>query len=333
MMVAAMRRLVVGSSAMLLVATAAFIVGCGDTRYRNYNNPSAGQSEFDRDRYACERENTVLIPRRTAIGSYTDSSFDSRAVNSCMAARGWRPVSKDDPQLQQQQLQPQNDTEAVALFRKAAEQGNADAQNTLGWMYREGRGVPQSDTEAVAWFRKAAEQGNALGQNNLGLMYMERRGVPQNDTEAVAWFRKAAEQGNGFGQSNLGLMYRAGRGVPQSDTEAVALFRKSADQGFAGGLAMLGVAYADGRGVSKDEAKALTLLQKACDMKDQQGCQFYQRLQARMSSYEKQQQQLQQQQVQPTRTTPDRDPCDTYAKTPVDPYAQAYANCKELFGR
>src|SRR5215469_2294766 len=298
MMVAAMRRLVVGSSAMLLVATAAFIVGCGDTRYRNYNNPSAGQSEFDRDRYACERENTVLIPRRTAIGSYTDSSFDSRAVNSCMAARGWRPVSKDDPQLQQQQ-----------------------------------QGLPQSDTEAVAWFRKAAEQGNALGQNNLGLMYMERRGVPQNDTEAVAWFRKAAEQGNGFGQSNLGLMYRAGRGVPQSDTEAVALFRKSADQGFAGGLAMLGVAYADGRGVSKDEAKALTLLQKACDMKDQQGCQFYQRLQARMSSYEKQQQQLQQQQVQPTRTTPDRDPCDTYAKTPVDPYAQAYANCKELFGR
>src|SRR5215831_810388 len=131
-----MTRLVVVTGAMLLVAAAtAFVaVGCGETRYRNFNNPSAGQSEYDRDRYACERENTVLIPYRTAIGSYTDSSYDSRAVNSCMAARGWRPVSKDDPparvqqvqpqlQQQQQQVQPQNDTEAVAWYRKAAEQG------------------------------------------------------------------------------------------------------------------------------------------------------------------------------------------------------------------
>ena len=33
----------------------------------------------------------------------------------------------------------------------------------LGSMYESGRGVPKDDTEAVAWYRKAADQGNRHG--------------------------------------------------------------------------------------------------------------------------------------------------------------------------
>jgi uncharacterized protein len=33
------------------------------------------------------------------------------------------------------------------------------------------QGVPEDDAEAVKWFRKAAEQGYADAQYNLGLMY------------------------------------------------------------------------------------------------------------------------------------------------------------------
>ena len=54
---------------------------------------------------------------------------------------------------------------------KLAEQGNAGAQNDLGVMYAEGRGVPQDDAKAIKWFRKAAEQGHADAQLNLGEMY------------------------------------------------------------------------------------------------------------------------------------------------------------------
>ena len=32
-------------------------------------------------------------------------------------------------------------------------------------MYQNGRGVPQNDTEAVAWYRKAAEKGKANAQS------------------------------------------------------------------------------------------------------------------------------------------------------------------------
>ncbi len=38
-----------------------------------------------------------------------------------------------------------------------AEQGNADAQFSLGGMYAGGEGVPEDDAAAVKWYRRAAE--------------------------------------------------------------------------------------------------------------------------------------------------------------------------------
>ena len=55
-------------------------------------------------------------------------------------------------------------------FLGPAEQGNVLAQLGLGVIYDEGRGVRQDDAEAARWFRRAAEQGQAHAQNNLGLM-------------------------------------------------------------------------------------------------------------------------------------------------------------------
>ena len=66
---------------------------------------------------------------------------------------------------------------AMRLFRPLAEQGNADAQANLGFMYQNGQGVPQDDKRAIAWYRKAADQGNDYGQTTLGFMYESGRGV------------------------------------------------------------------------------------------------------------------------------------------------------------
>ena len=43
----------------------------------------------------------------------------------------------------------------VNWYRKAAEQGNADAMKALAECYYEGKGVEQSYTEAAAWRAKA----------------------------------------------------------------------------------------------------------------------------------------------------------------------------------
>ena len=68
---------------------------------------------------------------------------------------------------------PSSEDGGSRLFQeqfKAAEQGQAEAQYTLGFMYAKGEGVPQDYAEAMKWFRKAAEQGHAEAQHNLGVM-------------------------------------------------------------------------------------------------------------------------------------------------------------------
>ncbi len=83
---------------------------------------------------------------------------------------------------------------AAWLLRPLAEQGNAQAQIKLGWMYEKGQGVPQNDQEAVKWYRKAAQQGNAEAQSSLGAMYFEGKGVPQDNVRAYIWFDLAVQQ-------------------------------------------------------------------------------------------------------------------------------------------
>jgi len=134
------------------------------------------------------------------------------------------------------------DEKLAATFREtsaAAERGEASAQNSLGEMYKRGRGVARDDAQAVTWFRKAADQGLAGGQYNLGVMYAGGRGVARDDAQAVSWFRKAADQGDVDAQTNLGTMYLTGRGVAQDDAEAATWYRKAADQGDAAALMAL----------------------------------------------------------------------------------------------
>jgi TPR repeat protein len=85
---------------------------------------------------------------------------------------------------------------AVSWYRKAAEQGIADAQVNLGNMYASGQGVPQDYAAAVSWYRKAAEQGYAGAQYNLGQMYRKGQGVPQDYVTAHMWFNLAAAAGD-----------------------------------------------------------------------------------------------------------------------------------------
>ena len=69
--------------------------------------------------------------------------------------------------------------------------GDAAAQSNLGAMYDQGGGVPPDAAEAVAWYRRAAEQGDARAQYNLGGMYREGRGVPP-DAAGGPWRAIAA---------------------------------------------------------------------------------------------------------------------------------------------
>ena len=75
--------------------------------------------------------------------------------------------------------------------------------------------LPQIYKTALLQLRPSAEQGEAWAQQNLGFMYQNGWSVPQDYIQAVEWFRKAAEQGFADAHYNLGNMYANGWGVRQ----------------------------------------------------------------------------------------------------------------------
>ena len=73
----------------------------------------------------------------------------------------------------------------------------------MGVNYGKGYGVEQSYKKAIYWWQKAAEQGNANAQNNLGVAYHNGNGVEQDKNKAIYWFRKACENFNDDACENL----------------------------------------------------------------------------------------------------------------------------------
>lgn len=154
---------------------------------------------------------------------------------------------------------------AQRLYRIAAEQGDARAQNVLGYLYDSGRGVPQDYTEAVKWYRLAADQGFPKAFGNLAAAYGNGTGVAKDEGEALKWARLGAEQGDAASQNVLGVLYASGQGVPKNDREAVKWYRLAADQGFASAQVNMGGMLVYGRGVPHNYAEAMKWYRRAAE--------------------------------------------------------------------
>jgi TPR repeat protein len=116
-------------------------------------------------------------------------------------------------------------------LRKSAKAGDASAQNRLGLLYCEGKGVPQNYRQGKQWFEEAAKHGHSGAQVNLGTLYLHGDGAPQSSQMALFWFRRAAEQKDALAFAKLGLMYAQGRGVLQDFIQAYMWYNLSAAQG------------------------------------------------------------------------------------------------------
>jgi uncharacterized protein len=156
-------------------------------------------------------------------------------------ANGWGGAPKD------KKLAKQYEAKSVEQFTKAAEQGDADAQQSLGEAYDSPSfgGVSKDKKKAAYWydkayeqFARAAEQGNAYAQYKLGVLhityYNRLRGIQDDDAKVVYWFTKAAERGNADAQYGLGGCYQYGnRGVRENKEKAIYWYTKAAEQGHA----------------------------------------------------------------------------------------------------
>ena len=189
---------------------------------------------------------------------------------------------------------------AFKLFTALAEQGNADAQTSLGYMYQNAQGCAIDEAKTLELYTKAAEAKQPYALFNLAILYengiggvvhdqfkahelhmqaatrevvpamyevalMLERGLGciQNYSESAFWYEEGAKRGHLESFNNLGVLYKEGHGVIKDEARCFICFSRAADGGLAQGLYNLGLLYDQGVGCEEDHDKALDLCRKA----------------------------------------------------------------------
>jgi len=144
--------------------------------------------------------------------------------------------------------------EAIGLYRKAADAGDARAMHSLGLLTENGDGVPKDVVAANALYEKAAARGNADAAIDLAVNLMGGKGAERNVSRAVTLLRTASQGGSAIATFNLGVL--ADEGIAGKATEALDFFRKASSLGEPRAYLAAAKLLDEGRGVTKDPAGA-----------------------------------------------------------------------------
>ena len=126
---------------------------------------------------------------------------------------------------------PRNIEKGMRNLERAADQGLATAQATLGMIYFTGIGVPRDPKEAISWCSLASRQRLPLGMFYLGMAYSTGDGISRNNDFANRWIRAAADQGLVMAQLTLGMKLSLGDGIERNLDHGVQWLRQAANAG------------------------------------------------------------------------------------------------------
>lgn len=185
--------------------------------------------------------------------------------------------------------------EAFKYYQEAAINGeNADAQNSLGTYYQNGRGVEKDLDQALVWYEKAAKNGEGYGMSNaayiyedrkeydkalywleklikiespmknsglnrMGLFYFRGNGVEKDKEQAEKYFLESSKMGNEYADYNLGLLYAEQKKYTDSEYR----YRKAAEKQHDGAMNNLGRIYLYGFGIEADYGEAVKWFKEA----------------------------------------------------------------------
>ena len=85
---------------------------------------------------------------------------------------------------------------AFKAWRPLAQEGVAEAQYGIAFMYESGWGVDKDYSQAFHWYSLAAQQGHVKSEFNLGMLYMNGEGVSKNQALGLYWIQSAADRGD-----------------------------------------------------------------------------------------------------------------------------------------
>jgi uncharacterized protein len=155
-------------------------------------------------------------------------------------------------------------------LRKAAENGDADAQIALGDMFAQrGANEPEGSEQAkynfnrsIHWFRKAYDQGRLPPDYQFAVAFV--CALANDREESQRWIRRAAEAGVAAAQRKTGLAC-----IETEDYgQARSWLGKAAQNGDIAALTPLALLYALGKGGDADAKEAERLLSKGVDAGD-----------------------------------------------------------------
>lgn len=226
---------------------------------------------------------------------------DMAEVNAKLLTRMGYAFEKGNTFLQNYEM-------ALRCYELAAQYGDVQAVNNLGWLTLNGFGVERNTEKATEFFLRAAKKRNSTAMVNLGNLYESGTLGGQPDyKQAYFWYKKAADEGDPVGLFNyancfhhgwgvrknrkkafsifemlavewdetepdicfyMGLYYQEGYAVARDYTAALGWYEMGAYQDDMRCFNQLGVMYAKGLGVPKDIVKAMEYYQKAAELGD-----------------------------------------------------------------
>lgn len=126
-----------------------------------------------------------------------------------------------------------------------------DACFVIGELYEKGEDLPKNIALASSWYRKAAEQGHAQAQLGLAHLYLNAKDY----REAFRWCESAAKGREPEGHFCLGYLHQRGLGAKADGKTALKEYEEAARWGNASAMLAMGRMLANGDGTKQDRPR------------------------------------------------------------------------------
>jgi TPR repeat protein len=261
--------LIVAAVILLLASAAMLYLNLRDKDY-SAALPSASVMGAASERPSAPKDAREAKPTRIALGGAPSAALPAPnaarspagafdVTQGALAAAAPLETETGDPA---RTLLPIAAGVKIGSLGKAAVDGDAEAQFSVGQTYLEGRDlehrIPEQErlSKEARWFRRAAENGHAPSQYRLATLYELGQGAPKDQAEAMIWYERAAVQGHVKAMHNLGVLSVTGAGRATNFLTAAKWFSKAAEHGLRDSQFNLGILYERGLGVEKDLSAA-----------------------------------------------------------------------------
>jgi TPR repeat protein len=160
------------------------------------------------------RDGNTLLKKLHIPVTKSMSEYASRRAESVVCGAAWRGelqamVDCGDLLSSEYRNRGRDDqwartAQGIALLRRAAEQGHAEAEYEMGRQAEDRKEY----AEAFRWYLKSATQGYSDAKSSVAFAYLLGQGTEQNDDDAQHWFYESVYDGDPMAAQVLGDMFR-----------------------------------------------------------------------------------------------------------------------------